>query len=563
VYSEFQGGHMFRTQLSTMKAEGIQPQRTSTEEKLRWNWNTPIVTGAKNPKNLYVGAQYLYRSKDQGRNWTRISPDLTTNDKKKQQQEESGGLSEDNTSAENHCTIFSIAESPLDENLVWAGTDDGNLQVTTDGGKTWRNCSSAIALCGIAKQTWVSSIEPSRFDKNTVFATFDNHMYGDMRTYLAKSTDMGKTWARISHSEFTGYAHKIKQDPENPNMLFLGAEMGLFATVDGGNNWFRMKNNIPEYLMTRDIQIHPVTHDLIVASHGRGIFIVDDIRPMRLLTKDVLEKDVHVFPTPDIVLNNGRFGWGGPEVSGGWNANNPPDKPMITYYLKQRVTSGKVSIDILDEKGGIVQTFPGTLRKGINTVSWNLRSTPPKVAEGSTKLDGAGFTAPMVMPGTYGVRLKIKDKEYLSKLNCIHDTANHDLTPEDRKLVFDKSMQLMTLYNKVNLSIDSIMHLQASLKSDSVVFRKNKNLKLFHDDLQLIKAELMATKKTSIFADEERIRERVSELYGTFCGMEAKPNSTQLEAITVLQKDYDAQEEKFKKTLAMHLPKVKMPKDIK
>lgn len=221
LYSEWQGGNMSRVNITNLKAENIQPQKTSKEDKLRWNWNTPIITGEKNPGNLYTGAQYLYKSTNQGRNWTRISPDLTTNDKSKQKQEESGGLSEDNTSAENHCTIFTIAESPLDENLVWVGTDDGNLQYTADGGKTWTNVSANVPACGIARQAWVSSIQPSRFDKNTVYVTFENHMYGDHNTYLGKSSDLGKTWSRLNSSEFTGFAHKIKEDLANKNLCSL------------------------------------------------------------------------------------------------------------------------------------------------------------------------------------------------------------------------------------------------------------------------------------------------------------------------------------------------------
>ena len=220
---------------------------------------------------------------------------------------------------------------------------------------------------------------------------------------------MGKTWTRINSKEFTGFAHKIKEDFENKNLLFLGTEMGLFATLDGGENWFRMKNNIPEYALVRDIQIHPKTNDLIIATHGRGIIIVDDIRPMRNLTKEIWEQDVYLFPTPDITLNNGKFGWGGHQVSGEWSVGNPSFTPTINYYFKQRLNSGKVSIEIYDDKGALVQTIPGTIRKGINKISWNLRGTPPKVAAGSTKMDGAGFTAPMVLPGTYTIKLKVKD----------------------------------------------------------------------------------------------------------------------------------------------------------
>lgn len=555
AYSESQGGYMSRINLSNMKSENIQPQKTAKEEKLRWNWNTPIIKGTKNPKNLYVGAQYLYKSTDQGRNWKRISPDLTTNNKAKQNQEESGGLSEDNTSAENHCTIYYIAESPFDENVVWAGTDDGNLQYTLDGGSTWTNVSANISKCGIANQTWVSSIQLSKFDQNTIYATFDNHMYGDHNTYVGKSSDMGKTWIRINSKEFTGFAHKIIEDFENKSLLFLGTEMGLFATLDGGNNWFRMKNNIPEYALVYDIQIQPKTHDLVVATHGRGIYILDDISPMSKLTEDIINQDVYLFPPVDITLTNGKLGWGGPDVIGGWMARNPDEIPPFTYYLKQRLNTGKISIDILDEKGNLVQSIPGTFRKGINKVAWNLKGMPPKVSTGGTKMDMAGFSSPMVLPGKYTVKLKVNEKEYTAPVNCIHDSNNKDLGPDDRKLVYDKAMELQSLYNSISKVIDSINIYQNKLKADTLAFSKNKNAKSFYTDLQKIKAELMATKKTSIFADEERLREKVSSLYGTFCSMEVKPNSIQLAAIESLNQDFKVQKEAFEKTLAKHLPK--------
>lgn len=556
VYSEYQGGNMQRADMRTMKAEGIQPQQTAKEEKLRWNWNTPLLTGNKNPKNLYTGAQYLYKSTDQGRNWKRISPDLTTNDKKKQDQENSGGLSADNTSAENHCTIFTISESYLDENLIWVGTDDGQLQYTNNGGAAWVNVTPALSKCGVATNAWVSSIEPSHHDKNTVYVTVENHMYGDHQTYLAKSVDLGKTWTRITSQEFTGFAHKIKEDPANPNLMFLGTEMGLFCSVDAGANWFRMKNNIPEYALVRDIQIHPKTHDLIVGTHGRGIYILDDIRVLRNMSKEIIEKEVHMFEIPDIVLNNGRFGWGGPEVSGGWYAGNARSIPTIDYYLKDRVTSSKATLEIYDEQGKLVQSMPATIRRGINKIDWNLRGTPPRVAAGSTKMEAGGFTAPMVMPGKYTAKLKVKDKEYVTKFNCVHDENNKDFSLADRKLVYEQAMRLQNLFNQVNDRIDSITSIQNKLKADSAQFTKNKNRKQMFDDLEKVRAELMATKQKSIFADEEKLRERISELYGTFCGMEAKPNATQLEAIEVLESDYKKQLEALDRVMRKYVSSV-------
>jgi photosystem II stability/assembly factor-like uncharacterized protein len=554
VYVEYQGGNMQRVNLTSMKSEEIQPKQTKGEDKLRWNWNTPIVLGSHNPKNLYVGSQYVYKSTNQGRDWVRISGDLTTNSKEKQKQEESGGLSADNTSAENHCTIFTIAESPLDEQLIWVGTDDGNIQYTADAGKSWKNVSGNYAKSGIPEGTWVSSIEPSHFDKNTVYATFENHMYGDHQTYLGKSTDMGATWTRIQHSEFTGFAHKVCEDLSNKNLLFLGTEMGLFSTLDGGKNWFRMKNNIPEYALVRDIKIHPKTHDLILGTHGRGIYIVDDIRAMRNLTSEIWDQEVYLFPTPDITLNNGKMGWGGPDVSGGWYAGNPPEIPSINYYLKERLSTGKVELEIYDANNKLLQTLPGSKRKGINKVFWNLRGTPPRVADGSVKMEGAGFTAPMVLPGIYTVKLKIKDKEYTSKINCVHDKENKDLNESDRTIVYNKAMQIQSLFGKINDDVDTIRFYQTKLKADS----NNKNNKAMNAELEKLKAELMATKQTSIFADEEKLREKVSKIYSVFCVMEAKPNEIQLKSIEALEEEYAEQAKKLKQVMDKFKPKINL-----
>jgi hypothetical protein len=555
VFAEYQGGMMYRINLDNMKSEFIQPQKTAKEEKLRWNWNTPIVTGTKNPKNLYVGAQYLYKSTDQGRNWKRISPDLTTNNKLKQNQEDSGGLSDDNTSAENHCTIYYIAESPFDENQIWVGTDDGNLQYTTNGGNNWTNVSINVPKCGIPSQSWVSSIQLSQFDKNTLYVTFDNHMYGDHACYLAKSTDMGQTWVRMHSKEFTGFAHKVVEDFENRDLLFLGTEMGLFATLDGGKNWFRMKNDIPEYVSVYDMQIHPKTHDLVVATHGRGIFILDKIGSISQLTPEILDQEVYLFPTEDIVLTSSRFGNAGPDVIGGWKAPNPKYIPPLTYYLKQRLSTGKISLEIYDESGTLVQSIPGTSRKGLNMISWNLRGKPPRVASGGTKIDLAGFSSPMVLPGIYKLRLMVNDTEYTGTIKCVHDENNKDMDLADRKLVYDKAMELQALYNNISVLIDSISFYQNKLKADTLAFAKNKNAKSFDVELQKLKAELMATKKTSVFADEERLRERVSALYGTFCSMEVKPNTIQMDAIEALKQEFKVHEDIFNKLLKKHLPK--------
>ncbi|MBL7769404.1 MAG: hypothetical protein JNK20_10535 [Flavipsychrobacter sp.] len=538
AYAEYQGGNMARVDLRTLKSVSIKPQAAAADGKLRWNWNTPIHVGQKNPKNLYTGAQYLFKSTDQGRNWVRISPDLTTNDKKKQEQDNSGGLSADNTSAENHTTIFTIAESPLDENIIWVGTDDGNLQYTTDGGKTWTNVSSNITAAGLPAQTWVSSVEPSRFDKQVIYASFDNHMYGDHKTYLGKSADMGKTWTLFKSDEFTGFAHKIKEDLVNKDLLFVGTEMGMFASVTGGREWFRMKNRIPEYALVRDIVIHPKTHDLILGTHGRGVIVVDDIRPMRELAGETSNKPVHIFAAAPQPIRDGQFGNGGFPPTGGWSAGNPAGIPPIQYYLKDRIMSGDVKVEIFNDKGELIQSMPGSKRKGVNKVYWNQRMTPNKSAAGGTKMDRGGMVAPQVLPGTYTLKLTVGKEEYKQPIVLVHDTSNTTYSMEDRLAQHKASMELYNMQKELNGLIEEVNGEQKLLKEsgDKIKNEKVKKLlKTYNQSLEEFRSGLLATKQTSIFADEEQLRERLTELYITIAGNEARPSNLQLERLQSLQ----------------------------
>ncbi|MBS1754704.1 MAG: hypothetical protein KF741_12525 [Ferruginibacter sp.] len=535
VYSESQGGEIVHNDLKLGKAYSIKPQQALNDEKLRFNWNTPIVIGQKNKRNLYIASQYLYKSVDEGKNWIKISPDLTTNNKDKQKQEESGGLSADVTSAENHCTIFTIAESPLDENLVWAGTDDGNLQYTTDGGKNWTNVAKNYTAAGIPAQTWVSSIEPSRFDRNVVYASFDNHMYGDHKTYLAKSIDMGKTWTLFKSEEFTGFAHKIKEDNVNKDLLFAGTEMGLFASLDGGSNWFRMKNNIPWMALVRDIQIHPVTNDLILATHGRGIIIVDNITPMRNMTKEMAAKDVVVFNSKPINITMGKYYIGSGNGDGYIGTNSSQQAP-IEYYFKDRVSRGEVKVEIYDKDGKLVQSIPGSKRKGINIVNWNMRGTPPKVASGGTKLDVGGFIAPMVLPGEYTVKLKVADKVYENKLTMQRD-PDSDMTLADMEDQYNTAMQLYNMHVRLGKLVDSISANQKMLQQALDKLKNNKVKKLvqeYHDKLEDLRSKLLATKQKSLFADEKMLREDISDVYVSVCNQETRPSNLQKERTVVL-----------------------------
>jgi hypothetical protein len=374
-------------------------------------------------------------------------------------------------------------------------------------------------------------------------------MFGDMNTYLAKSSDMGKTWQRINSTEFTGFAHKIKEDIVNKDLFFLGTEMGLFASLDNGKTWFRMKNNIPEYALVRDIQINPKTHDLILATHGRGIIILDDISAIRNLTPEIAEKDVYVFRNSPIILTNGDFGGGGRQVQGGWVERNPSPIPPIQYYLKDRLSTGDVSINIYDNQNKLMQNIPGTKRKGINQVYWNLRMTPPKVASGGTKIDLSGFFAPMVLPGNYTMKLKVGDKEYSQPLTLIADATNKNFTLTDRKLQYKTAMDLYHLQEKLATLVDSISTIQKGLKGSIATTTDSKAkeyLTEYNGQLETLRATLLATTQAGMFADEERLREKISSVYIAVSNQEAGPSNSQVANVTYLQNQEMQAEQKFK-----------------
>ncbi len=516
VYSESQGGEVSKVDTRTNQSQLLQPQPNKGDDKFRWNWNTPLVKGLVNPGTLYMGAQYLFKSSDRGHSWQRISPDLTTNNKEKQKQAESGGVTVDNTSAENHCTIFSIGPSPLDENLIFTGSDDGNIQMTRDGGKNWELISKNIP--GVPAGTWVSRVTPSRFDRNVVYATFDNHAYGDIKTYVAKSADGGKTWTNISTDNvLQGYAHVIVEDLVNRDLLFLGTEFGLYISMDGGQNWVLYKSKLPEYVAVRDIVIHPKTNDLVLATHGRGIFIVDDISPLRRLTPEILQQDAALLPSRPTAVTSGHYGASFPNTDS-YAGQNAPEIATIQYYLKDRLSTGDVTVEILDAAGKVVATMPGTKRKGINFVRWDMRLAPPKAAKGVLGQGNfgayAGFIGRMVLPGTYTVRLISEGfATTQGSLTLIPDPLQPDMDYAKKRSISDG---LFDMVENLSLLESQVRNLKDST-DQRIALTTDKKLK---SDLTQLSTKLDAFRKTLTetieskgITGEEQLRSRIGKLY--------------------------------------------------
>ena len=526
AYAEYQGGNMARVNLRTNTSRSIKPFEEVGDEKLRWHWNTPLVMSPNRKGALYTGSQYLYRTSNQGKNWVKLSGDLSTNDKEKQKQEESGGLSADVTSAENHCIIYSIAESPLDSNTIYVGTDDGNFQVSVDGGKTWSNKVAGYSATGIPKQTWVSSIHASVHDANTVFATFDNHTYGDHSTYAAVSKDRGQTWTRFTSSEFTGFANKILQDSENPSLLYLGTEMGLFMSFDAGQSWVRYKSEFPWMAMVRDLVLHP-SGDLVIATHGRGIYIIDDLKPLRKLNQVDLAQDVIFLDSRDAYCSAGRLGGNQTWNAGEYNGGNYTDNAVITYYLKDRMAQGDAKIIIRDSEGNVIRDLPAGKRKGLNRIAWDMRLAPPKVPEGGTKLSFGGFVGPLVLPGKYSAELRVGNQVYTQDFELKADDLA-DYTAQEREKQFELSMnlyrQLEDLAAKMK-EITSFQHQADSLSALVTDPKLKQALKTYRDSLENLRKDMVPTKHTSIFADEERLREKIVDVYSQVLSYEGEPNN--------------------------------------
>ena len=540
VYLESQGGEVERVNRVTMETRLIKPQPNYGEGKLRFNWNTAMQMSPNEPGTIYIGSQFLFRSRDHGQTWDRISPDLTTNDPEKQKQEESGGVTVDNSDAETHTTIYSISESPKDGQLIWAGTDDGNLQVTRDGGKNWKNVVSNVP--GLPKASWVSWIEASRYDAGTAYATFDRHTFGDMDPHVFKTTDYGETWAPIvsEGSGVRGYAHVIKEDTVKPDLLFVGTEFGLWVSLDGGKQWAQYKGGDFPAVAVRDIVVHPRESDLVLATHGRGIWIVDDISPLRKLTPDVLGQDaVFVSGRPTQQRLNAFGGWA--EGNATFVGSNPPDGAAITYYQQKRHIFGRMKIEIFDDQNKLVDTVPPSSRRGLTRVYWGMRLKAPRVPPAAS----AAFEAaqgPRVVPGNYTVKMTRGDQTYTTQLVIGLDSrAKFDVA--DRKQEFDAAMRVYSLLGDMTFDVDRINAVKMQLAERAAQLPPNdplrKKLAGLSDQADELRKKIVATKEGGAITGEERIREKTTQLYGSIAFYEGRPGDYQVARIDSLKHELD------------------------
>ena len=391
VYLESQGGSISRLDALTRERSSIRPREQSivnydeavsvedTERNeaagwrgpFRFNWSSPIVLSPHNPQTVLFGGNYLFRSVDRGEHWKIISPDLSTQDPEKMDRD-SGGLTRDVTGAETHSTIISISESPRRPGLIWVGTDDGNVQLTRDGGGSWTNVRENIP--GVPDGIWVSRVEASRFDEGTAYVTFDGHRSDLFEPYIFKTTDYGASWTRITSGIPSGHTvYVVEEDRQNPDLLFAGTELGAFITLDGGRSWAPLMNGLPT-VAVHDLLVHPRENDLIAGTHGRGIWILDDISALQQLTAEARDQETVLFQ-PRRATDWRSVSRGGSRGHLYYAGENPPEGTTISFW-RRTAAGGDATLTITDITGEVSRTVKLPGKAGISSFRWDLSMDP-------------------------------------------------------------------------------------------------------------------------------------------------------------------------------------------
>ncbi|MEM8524956.1 MAG: hypothetical protein AAGG68_09945 [Bacteroidota bacterium] len=473
VYAMSQGGNVGMVDRETGSSKFIKPVNTKDDTPLRFHWNAAIAQNPFEECGLYFGSQFVHKSMDCGASWEIISPDLTTNDTTKQKQYESGGLTIDDTRAENHTTILAIAPSTIDEGVIWVSTDDGNLQITKDGGATWSNVGGNLS--GMKAGSWIPYIELSKKNAGEAFIIVNDYRRNDWRPMAYYTTDFGATFRRIvDEKQVKGHALSIVQDPVEENLLWLGTDYGLYVSIDKGKNWSQWMNGFPS-VSTRDLKIHPREHDLIVGTFGRAAWILDDIRPIREIARTggkVLEQDFKVFAAPDAYQANYRSydgirfaangeyigdnrNWGAmltlwvkPDLEKSEDRSQKSDEVTAKKKGKNKKEEGKeemtekkkekkkkrpekVKINVINSTGDTIRSYSTKVDTGMNRIYWNMRHDGVRYpSRREAKPDANMPSGHMVKPGTYKLVFtfgEAKDSTTMNvKFDPRMDTSTYD-----------------------------------------------------------------------------------------------------------------------------------------
>ncbi len=568
VYANLQGGviHHVDTRTGNIRIIHPYPNKIGSagdaieNHKFRFNWDSPILVSPNDPNTVYTGGNVIFRSRDKGYTWEQISPDLTTNDKAKQKTS-GGDIYQDNTAAEFHCTILTIAESPLNKDMIWAGTDDGNVQLTRDGGKTWTNLKTNIT--GLPPFAWVSKIHASEHDAGTAFVAVDQHRMDDYKAYAFMTTDYGKTWTKISTGLPEDWCYVVRQDPHNANLLFAGMEHGLFASWDKGKTWAKINNNMPPASL-RDLRVHKRDRDLVAATHGRGLWILDDIQPLEEINT-VQGKELVVFPARTATTWN-MYSLIEEQGDREYRAKNPDYGAYINFFL-QKELKGAVTIDITDAGGNKVRSLKDTLAKpGINRVVWDLRH---EAAEKLNNPIASGWgnyeIRPLVPPGVYTAKVSANGQTAEVKLQVRADPRvnaseqDYRQKTETTLALREQLTQTHRMINRTDETIKQLGELKQRVKlagesADPTIAGKIdeavKKLKEFEDEI------LRRPPPNMGYRQKPRLKEEISDLLSSVDDAMARPTQPQLARLDELKQEVKDAQAQLERILSEDIGKI-------
>ena len=551
-YSMWQGGNLMRYDAETGGFEYIRPQPDSVtnpkKKQLRYNWNAAVAQSPHDPNAVYYGSQHVHKSTDEGESWTAISPDLTTDRDEWQRQQKSGGLTYDVTGAENFTTIYDIAPSPVQEGVLWAGTDDGQLHVTRNGGESWTNVVDNIE--GVPEHTWVQQVRASKFDAGEAYVVFDDHRRANWTPYVYHTTNYGEDWTRIvGPDDVDGFALSIVQDPVVEDLLFLGTQLGLYFSLDGGDTWTQWTHGYPT-AQTRDLAIQERERDLVIGTFGRSAYVLDDIQPLRALAQqgpDLLSDSTHVYqaPTAYLMEQGTHLGahTGGQAV---FEGENEPDGAMLTYSLAKPDTSEvdgplpeKATIHVTNASGDTIRTMKGPADEGFNRTTWGLRRKGvrgPETTKREAKKRDREPAGPAVTPGTYTAHVSYRGHTDSTMVQVRPDPRTDGVTPEEREArqaMYDRLMARVETATKaadrlraVTKTVEQVGS-QLEGREDSTAMQARKKGEAVADSADALLHEIIPKEYEGIRDDPTLVDARLGQV-GFYLGTEDEaPSETE------------------------------------
>jgi len=481
-YAMSQQGYVGIYDRETGFTKTIRPTHPDPDIKLRFNWNSAIAMDPFDKETIYFGSQFVHRSTNQGHEWDIISPDLTTNDPAKQKQYDSGGLTMDATGAENYCTILTISPSNLEKNVIWVGTDDGQIQITKDGGNSWANITPNLK--SFPKEGWIAQIKTSSFTKGEAYIIVNNYRNFDFAPYLFRTRNYGKTWESMldGKPETFGYTLSLVQDPIQKKLIFLGTENGLYVSFDEGKIWVKWTENYPS-VPTMDMVIHPREHDLDIATFGRSFYVLDDIRPLREIAEngsDILDKTIKIFdpPTAYITKTQQASGtrFGGNAIFNGANRKrnamisyiiNKPDKNKNNSSEEKDKTSTKkdskndtLILQVYNSQNKLIRTLKNKVPKenGLHRMYWSLNEKGIHRPSRKSKKSKSEPSGVKVLPGDYKLVFQYSEQKDSTMITVKYDPR----IPVSYDILQSKYDLQKQIEKKIDLSYRSIEQLKES-----------------------------------------------------------------------------------------------------